>query len=90
MSQYFETYTQSESYIIYYVINTFRYYNGMLRPLLGDICSVAELDKVLVGELNEWVANPLGPAQTSALNSLKFEEIPFMKNCGTTLERGRN
>ena len=28
---------------------------------------VAEPDKVLVGELNEWVANPLGPGQTSAL-----------------------
>ena len=28
---------------------------------------VAELDKVLVGKLNEWVANPLGPGQTSAL-----------------------
>ena len=30
-------------------------------------CLVAEQDKVLVGELNEWVANPLGPGQTSAL-----------------------
>ena len=30
-------------------------------------CLVAEPDKVLVGELNEWVANPLGPGQTSAL-----------------------
>ena len=28
---------------------------------------VAEPDKVLVGELNEWVANPLGQGQTSAL-----------------------
>ena len=28
---------------------------------------VAEPDKVLVGELNEWVANPQGPGQTSAL-----------------------
>ena len=28
---------------------------------------VAEPDKVLVGELNVWVANPLGPGQTSAL-----------------------
>ena len=28
---------------------------------------VAEPDKVLVGERNEWVANPLGPGQTSAL-----------------------
>ena len=28
---------------------------------------VAELDKVLVEELNEWVTNPLGPDQTSAL-----------------------
>ena len=28
---------------------------------------VAEPDKVLVGEVNEWVANPLGPGQTSAL-----------------------
>ena len=31
------------------------------------VCLVAEPDKVLVGELNEWVANPLGPGQTSAL-----------------------
>ena len=31
------------------------------------VCLVAEADKVLVGELNEWVANPLGPGQTSAL-----------------------
>ena len=30
-------------------------------------CLVAEPDKVLVGELNEWVANPLGLGQTSAL-----------------------
>ena len=30
-------------------------------------CLVAELDNVLVGELNEWVSNPLGPGQTSAL-----------------------
>ena len=30
-------------------------------------CLVAEPDKVLVGELNEWVANPLGQGQTSAL-----------------------
>ena len=29
---------------------------------------VAEPDKVLVGELNKWVANPLGPGQTSALH----------------------
>ena len=28
---------------------------------------VAEPEKVLVGELNEWVADPLGPGQTSAL-----------------------
>ena len=28
---------------------------------------VAEPDKVLVRELNEWVANPLGQGQTSAL-----------------------
>ena len=28
---------------------------------------VAEPDKVLVGELNEWVAHPLGPDQTSTL-----------------------
>ena len=28
---------------------------------------VAEPDKVLVRELNKWVANPLGPGQTSAL-----------------------
>ena len=32
-----------------------------------ELCLVAEPDKVLVGELNEWVANPLGPGQTSAL-----------------------
>ena len=31
------------------------------------LCLVAEPDKVLVGELNTWVANPLGPGQTSAL-----------------------
>ena len=31
------------------------------------ICFVAEPDKVLVGELNEVVANPLGPGQTSEL-----------------------
>ena len=30
-------------------------------------CMVAEPDKVLVEEINEWVANPLGPGQTSAL-----------------------
>ena len=30
-------------------------------------CLVAEPDKVLVGEVNEWVANPLGPGQTSPL-----------------------
>ena len=30
-------------------------------------CLVAEPDKVLVGGLNDWVANPLGPGQTSAL-----------------------
>ena len=30
-------------------------------------CLVAEADKVLVGELNKWVAHPLGPGQTSAL-----------------------
>ena len=27
-------------------------------------CLVAEPDKELVGELKEWVANPLGPGQT--------------------------
>ena len=32
----------------------------------AKLCLVAEPDKVLVGELNEWVANPLGPGQTSA------------------------
>ena len=32
-----------------------------------DPCVVAEPDKVLVGEINEWVANPIGPGQTSAL-----------------------
>ena len=35
--------------------------------ILSSPCLVAEPDKVLVGELNEWVANPLGPGQTSAL-----------------------
>ena len=30
-------------------------------------CLVAEPDNVLVGELNEWVANPLDQGQTSAL-----------------------
>ena len=30
-------------------------------------CLIAEPDKVLVRELNEWVASPLGPGQTSAL-----------------------
>ena len=34
--------------------------------LLGLQCLVAEPDKVLVRELNEWVTNPLGPGQTSA------------------------
>ena len=33
----------------------------------NQTCLVTEPDKVLVGELNEWVANPLGPGQTSAL-----------------------
>ena len=33
----------------------------------GKQCLVAEPDKVLVGELNKWVANTLGPGQTSAL-----------------------
>ena len=32
-----------------------------------ETCLVAEPDKVLVGELNKWVANPLGLDQTSAL-----------------------
>ena len=36
-----------------------------------QICLVAELDKVLVRELNDWVANPLGPGQTSALQIKK-------------------
>ena len=31
------------------------------------VCLVAEPDKVLVGELNVWVANTLGPDQISAL-----------------------
>ena len=31
-----------------------------------NVCLVAEPDKVLVRELNEWVTNPLGPGQTSA------------------------
>ena len=33
----------------------------------GVVCLVSEPDKVLVGELNKWVSNPLGPGQTSAL-----------------------
>ena len=28
---------------------------------------VAEPEKVLVGELNKWGANPLGPGQTSTI-----------------------
>ena len=38
-----------------------------LAPVLLMDVWVAEPDKVLVGELNEWVANPLVPDQTSAL-----------------------
>ena len=38
-----------------------------------DPCVVAEPDKVLVGEINEWVANPIGPGQTSAL---QIKEVP--------------
>ena len=34
---------------------------------VAEECLVAEPDKVLVGELKEWVANPLGPGQTRAL-----------------------
>ena len=36
-----------------------------------EVCLVAEPAKVLVGELNKWVANPLGPGQTSAQQCLK-------------------
>ena len=39
----------------------------VILPHMELNCLVAELDKVLVGELNKWVANPLGPGQTSAL-----------------------
>ena len=37
---------------------------GGSNPAWG--CLVAEPDKVLVGELNVWVANLLGPSQTIA------------------------
>ena len=40
---------------------------ALLMFLTLLVCLVAEPDKVLVGELNKWVANPLGPGQTSAL-----------------------
>ena len=45
-----------------------KFSNLTLRhKIWGCRCLVAEPDKVLVGELNQWVANPLGPGQTSAL-----------------------
>ena len=31
---------------------------------MKGVCLVAEPDKVLVGDLNEWVAIPLSPGQT--------------------------
>ena len=33
------------------------------RDTITNYCVVAEPNKVLVGEQNEWVANPLGPDQ---------------------------
>ena len=45
----------------------------------GQLCLVAEPDKVLVGELNEWVANPLGPGQTSTLQIKTRSASPFNK-----------
>ena len=47
------------------MLNKVSFYLPMV--FLKFICLVAEPDKVLVGELNEWVANPLGPGQTSTL-----------------------
>ena len=41
--------------------------NFEINKYFISCCTVAEPDKVLVGELNKWVANPLGPGQTSAL-----------------------
>ena len=41
-------------------------FSVIFHPKTRQNCLVAEPDKVLV-ELNEWVANPLGPGQTSAL-----------------------
>ena len=35
-------------------------------------CLVAEPDKVLVGELKEWVANPLGPDQIKTRSAKLF------------------
>ena len=40
---------------------------GLVYFPLNMTVLVAEPDKELVGELNKWVANPLGPGQTSAL-----------------------
>ena len=42
-------------------------YSHLMYNKVPTDCLVAEPDKVLVGELNEWVANPLGPGRTSAL-----------------------
>ena len=42
-------------------------FKSLRQFLTYSICLVAEPDKVLVGELNKLVANPLGPGQTSAL-----------------------
>ena len=38
---------------------------------------VAEPDKVPVGELNKWVANPIGPGQTSALQIKTRSALSF-------------
>ena len=52
--------------VISFKIKTSGWLAGWLERLFGR-CLVAEPDKVLVRELNEWVANPLSPGQTSAL-----------------------
>ena len=49
-------------------------------------CLVAEPDKVLVGELNKWVANPLGPGQTSALQiKTRSAGRSYTSSCKITL-----
>ena len=50
-------------------------------------CLVAEPDKVLVGELNEWVANPPGLGQTSALQIQTRSDLFFI---WSTLRRWDN